>query len=276
MIYFLTWGDKNTASSRLRVYNVLPYLNAQIGVPEKYNPGDILIIQKKAAPEEIERAHQAGIKVIYDIDDDYLEKEEYMQMCRAADLVTIGSSFFKKYFPDAPVIDDCLDWDGTMKTDYSKENLVGWTGYGNMGYVFFMEPILKKRGYRFRTIVGGKYQEFYSEYGFDAKIWSLETVDKDLAGCDFCAYYLPPDDFSQAKGMNKLIKAWAIGLPCFVSPTIEYVRVMQEAGVEGFLVTDWEHHDFTKPWEPKMRDYALRFSGERIAQQWEAAISLLK
>jgi hypothetical protein len=273
MIYFLPWGDKNTASSRLRVYNVLPYLDASLELPETYKKGDVLIIQKALAPKELHKAKQQGAKVIYDIDDNYLDKPDFVYMCENADLVTIGSSFFKRYFPHSPVIDDSLDWDGTTKEDYTEKKLVGWHGYGNLGYIFEIAPTLEEKGYKIRTMVGKDYMESYKD--FDVKEWNLETIDKNLSECDFCTFYLPDDDFSQAKGMNKLIKAWAIGLPCFVSPTIEYNRVMEEAGVEGFIVTDWKNHDFTKKWEPKMREYALKFSGEAIAKQWEKAIASL-
>lgn len=275
MIYIIPWGDKQTASSRLRVYNALPYMDASLELPEKYEKGDTLIIQKALAMEELKKAQAQGAKVIYDIDDNYLDRQEFFDMAEAADMVTVGSVFFRRYYPNAPIIDDSLDWDGTVKTDYINKELVGWTGYGNLGYIFHVAPILEKKGYKIKTIVGAGYEDPYKEAGFDVKTWSLDTVDKELATCDLCTYYLPDDDFSQAKGMNKLIKAWAIGLPAFVSRTPEYERVMREAGVEGFLVDDWENHDYTKPWEPKMREYALRFTGENTANQWKEAIKQL-
>lgn len=273
MIYFIPWGDKSTASSRLRVHNILPYLpEAKLGPPEEYKEGDILIIQKALCLKELFKAKSQGAKVIYDIDDNYLNHKTFSDMVNNADLVTVGGKHFHKWLPNSPVLDDSLDWDGTIKTDYTEKKLVGWHGYGNLGYIFKIAPTLEKKGFKIRTIVGKDYQEPYLKAGFDVKTWSLETIDKDLAECDFCCFYLPDDDFSQAKGMNKLIKAWAIGLPCFVSPTPEYKRVMEEAGVDGFLVTDWETHDFSKKWEPKMREYALKFSCEAIANQWRTII----
>lgn len=273
MIYIIPWGDENTASSRLRVFNVLPYMDAKLGAPDKYEKGDTLIIQKALNFKELHKAQFAGARVIYDIDDNYLNQQPFIYMCEHADMVTVGSSFFKKYYPDAPVIDDSLDWDGTIKTDYTEKKLVGWHGYGNLNYVQHFSPAFKKLGYNIRTIVGHVFMPSYQEY--DVRMWSLKTIDKDLSECDFCAFYLPEDDFSQAKGMNKLIKAWAIGLPAFVSPMPEYKRVMEEAGVDGFIVTDWENHDYSKKWEPKMREYALRFSAENTANQWKEAIKKL-
>jgi hypothetical protein len=273
MIYFIPWGDKLTASSRLRVYNVLPHMEASLELPETYKEGDILIIQKALAMDELRKAKSQGAKVIYDIDDNYLDKQAFFDMAEAADMVTVGSVFFRRYYPNAPIIDDSLDWDGTKKKDYTPKNLVGWHGYGNLNYISAIAPAFSLKDYSFRVIVGEPYMEFYKQY--EVKKWTLETVDKDLSECDMCAFYLPDDDFSQAKGMNKLIKAWAIGLPCYVSRTPEYERVMKEAGIEGFIVEDWYNHDFTKPWEPKMREYALKFSGEAIAKQWLEAIKQL-
>ena len=276
MIYFLPWGDRNIASSRLRVWNVVPYMkNTVIGTPKKYKKGDVLIIQKAINPAELLKAKKQGAKVIYDIDDNYLDKPEFAEMCRKADLVTVGSSYFHKWFPDAPVIDDSLDWDGTIKPKGKKGKLVGWHGYGNTNYLQAFGHAFLKKKYKIKAIVGEKYIPYYTQY--ETKEWKLDTIDKELAECDLLAFYLPDDDFSQAKGMNKLIKGWAIGLPVFVSYTLEYDRVFRESGVKGFMVANdnWHHHDFTKPWEPKMREYALRFTPKNIAKQWEEAIKLL-
>jgi len=40
-----------------------------------------------------------------------------MRMCENADMVTVGASYFHRYFPDAPVIDDSVDWDGVKKKE---------------------------------------------------------------------------------------------------------------------------------------------------------------
>jgi len=272
--FFIPWGDKTIASSRLRVWNVVPHMKgAKIGTPEHYKKGDVLIIQKAVNPDELLKAQAEGAKVIYDIDDNFLDKPEFAEMARRADMVTVGSYYFHKWFPDAPVIDDSLDWDGTIKDDYTDNKIVGWHGYGNLNYLQAFGHALQSKGYSIRAIVGEKYMPYYSQY--DVRKWDLATIDKDLASCDLLAFYLPDDDFSQAKGMNKLIKGWAIGLPVYVSYMPEYDRVFRETGIRGFMVSDWFNHDFTKPWVPKMREYALSFSPQRIAKQWKDAIKLL-
>lgn len=274
MNYFIPWGDKNTASSRLRVLSVAPYMkDTVIGTPDSYKNGDVLIIQKALRMDELKKAQLQGAKVIYDIDDNYMNQKPFVEMAESADMVTVGSSYFHRYFPDAPVIDDSLDWDGTKKKDYTPTKLVGWHGYGNLNYIQGIAPVLQEKGYKIRTIVGDLYVGHYTQY--DVKGWNLETVDKYLSECDFVAIYLPDDDFSQAKGMNKLIKSWAIGLPCYVSYMPEYDRVFKESGIRGFTVRNWDMHDYSQPWTPAMRKYALKFHPKHIAKQWEAAIKLL-
>ena len=277
-VFFIPWGGMETASSRLRVHNVVPHIKgAKVGTPKNYKKGDILVIQKAVRPDELLKAQAQGAKVIYDIDDNYLDKPEFAEMCRRADMVTVGSYYFHKWFPDAPVIDDSLDWDGTTQVleTGKPSKLVGWHGYGNLNYLQAFAHVFLQKGYNIRAIVGERYMNYYQQY--DVKRWDLKTIDFLLAECDLCAFYLPDDDFSQAKGMNKLIKCWAIGIPAFVSYMPEYDRVMRESGQRGFMVANdnWEHHDFTKPWVPEMREYALRFTPDKIAKQWESAFKLL-
>jgi hypothetical protein len=253
---------------------VLPFMkNTKIGPPDHYKKGDVLIIQKALRHDELEKAQAEGAKVIYDIDDNYMDKADFVRMSEDADMVTVGSSFFHRYYPEAPVIDDSLDWDGTKKEDYNKSNLVGWHGYGNYSYINAIAPVFEQKGMRVRTIVGKEYLGHYGRY--DALEWNLATIDKNLAECDFGVIYLPEDDFSQSKGMNKLIKGWAIGLPMFFSYTPEYDRVINESGIRGFMTRNWDTQDYTKKWVPEMREYALKFHPKRIAKQWMDAIKLL-
>jgi len=273
-IFCIPWGDRTIASSRLRIYQPFPYLeNAVIGTPKKYKKGDVLIIQKALRHDELEKAQKEGAKVVYDIDDNYMDKKDFVQMAEDADLVTVGSSFFHRYFPEAPVIDDSLDWDGTIKQDYTKTNTVGWVGFGFHSFIDAISPVFWQKGMVVRTIVGKEYLPLYNRY--EAVEWTLDTVDKKIAECDFTVIYLDPDDWSMAKGMNKLLKSWAIGVPCFFSYNPEYDRVVHESGIFGYMTRNWDMQDYSKPWIPAMREYALTFSPQRIAKQWEAAIERL-
>jgi len=274
MIYYLPWGDKKIASSRLRVYNIAPYLDASFDLPEEYQKDDVLIIQKTPNYAELKRAKSQGAKVIYDIDDWY-DQPAYKRMMEEADLVTVDTEYKLKLVPNAEVIPDSLDWSGLIKINYSKGKLMGWTGYGNNAHYLNKIVIpLKKQGFKLRLITTKDYINYFAGV-CEFRQWSLQSVDKELTECDYGVYCLKNDDFSQSKGMHKLLKNWAIGLPTYVTPIPDYVRAVKEAGVnENCLVKDWEHLKPIK-FEPQMREYALEYLPIKIAELWKKAISKL-
>jgi len=280
MIYYYTWGDEKVASSRLRVYNILPFLNREYSfkLPVEYQKGDILFIQKRVNINEMFKAQIQGAKVIYDIDDDYFADGGVKTMVEKADCVVVGSPYLKdRYCQRAIFVDDSLDWDGTIKKDYADEpKIIGWTGYGNNAeYLKDVYDTLVGKGYVFRLITTPNYKKYLTDEAVQSRKWSRETVDKDLAECDLSIYYLPKTSFTEAKGMNKLLKNWAIGLPTFVSPIPEYKRAMLEAGVDDrYLITDWDNFKFA-PFEEKLRDYALTYSAENVAKKWLQIINSL-
>jgi hypothetical protein len=101
-------------------------------------------------------------------------------------------------------------------------------------------------------------------------------VDKYLAECDLGIYYLPDREFEQCKGMHKLLKNWAIGIPTYTSPMPDYVKAMEEAGVgEKYLVKnieDWKDIKFV-PFDEKCREYAMQFEASKVAKQWQSILS---
>jgi hypothetical protein len=280
MIFIKTWGDINIASSRLRAFYIAPFLNDQVSfeMPERFKYNDILIIQKVPDWQLSRKAQSEGARVIYDIDDNYFDKPEYCQTAEEANLVTVGAPYLTRYVPEAAFVDDCIDWDGkTLKTEHNPEGkLIGWTGYGNnTRYLNDIYDTLTEQGYKFRLITSPDYKDYFKGEA-EFKQWSLETVDKDLAECDLCVYHLPQGEFEQAKGMNKLLKAWAIGLPTYVSPMPEYERAMYEAYVGGFVKTDWTNLKLDLSAIEKCRNYAIgRYHPARIAYKWQRILNFL-
>jgi len=274
MLYIIPWGDKNTASSRLRVHNIAPYLDASFDLPEEYEKGDILIIQKVPNYKELKRAKSQGAKVIYDIDD-WWNSDNFKKMVKKADLVTIDTEYKLKLYPKAKVIPDSLDWSGLTKINYFNKKLIGWTSYGNNAHYLNKVVIpLKEQGFKLKLITTKDYLNYFAgECKF--KEWSLKTIDKELAECDYGIYPLKNNDFSQSKGMHKLLKNWAIGLPTYVSPTPDYIKAVKEAGVnKDCLVKDWKNLKPIK-FEPQMREYALKYLPIKIAELWKKVISNL-
>jgi hypothetical protein len=248
-IFYIPIGDDQTASSRLRVWNIQPFIeNSHIGIADHYEKGDVLIIQKTPQIDELRRAKSQGARVIYDIDDYYWDNPQFMKMIDECDLVTTDTEkkveyLRRKWSPDKEivVIPDSLDWDGSERKDFNK-GIIGWTGYGNNSQ--YLNPIIDKlpKEFKLRLITSVDWINYIKApaHNVQSRPWSLQMVDKYLAECEMGIYYLPEGEFEQCKGMHKLLKNWAIGLPTYTSRMPDYVKAMKEAGVgEKYLVDDW-------------------------------------
>lgn len=282
MIFFRPIGDKNTASSRLRVWNIQPHVpESHVAIAEEYKKGDILIVQKIPDIEELRKAKKQGAKVIYDIDDYYWSDEKYLEMIHEADHVTVDTEEKQKMLKgvrEVTVIPDSLDWDGTKK-EKAGSGVIGWTGFGNNSQ--YLNDISDKLPLPIRLVTTPDWPQYIHQSkgeNIQSRPWSLEMVDKYLAECDLGLYYLPERDFENCKGMHKLLKHWAIGIPTYTSPMPDYVKAMKEAGVEQkYLVKDvggWKNIKAV-PFEEKLREYALKFEAGEIAKQWTSLFSRL-
>lgn len=275
MTYFLPLGDNQTASSRLRVYLIAPYLNATIGCPDRYEKGDVLIIQKVHAPDELRKAKSQGAKVIFDIDDPYLYKHTYQSMAEKADLVTVDTEARKAYaeqYTNKPVVvvPDALDWDGVTRGYDVKNGIAGWTGYGNNAA--FLEGMVFP--YKLRLISTVDCGKFYSG-DFEFSQWDLDTVDEEIRQCEFMINRLPLNETTAQKGMHKLLKSWANGVPCYTSRIPDYVKAMEEAGVgEKYLVDDWANMK-NEGFDERCRSYAMKYRAEDVAKKWKEVIKSL-
>jgi hypothetical protein len=277
MIYFIPLGDKNTASSRLRVHLVAPYLNAHVGVPERYEKGDVLIIQKVHAPQELHKARSQGATVIYDIDDPYLHRRAFQGMVESADLVTVDTESRKMYAEQftkkqVVVIPDALDWDGITRTEEVNNGIACWTSYGNNAE--FLEGVGIKM--KLKLITTSDYKNYFSG-DCDFVPWSIENVDEEIRKSEVMIIPLPDNETTKPKGRHKLLKAWANGVKCYVSPIPDYVEAMNEAGVGGkYIVKDWNTlKNPTEPLEKECIEYAKKFSADKVAEIWQSVIESL-
>lgn len=269
MIYAIPLGDRNIASSRLRIHLIAPILGYSFGLPKHYEKGDTLIIQKVHNPEELRKAKSQGAKVIFDIDDPYLYRRAYQSMAEMADLVTVDTEARKAYaesFTTTPVvvIPDALDWDGVRRGTDVKNGVAGWTGYGNNAE--FLEGMVLPFNLRLiSTIDCGKY--FSGDFEFAE--WKLETVDEEIRGCELMINRLPLNETTAQKGMHKLLKSWANGVPCYTSRIPDYVKAMEEAGVgEKYLVDDWANLK-NIGFDEKCFIYAMKYSAEEVSKKWK-------
>jgi hypothetical protein len=203
-------------------------------------------------------------------------------MLKECDHITVDTEVKKEMiekFEDlkgkVTVIPDSLDWDGTKKEN--GEPVIGWTGYGNNSQ--YLNDILPHLPFPIRLITTADWPQYIhrdKEKNVQSRPWSLEMVDKYLAECDLGIYYLPDREFEQCKGMHKLLKNWAIGIPTYTSPMPDYVKAMEEAGVgEKYLVKnieDWKDIKFV-PFDEKCREYAMQFEASKVAKQWQSILS---
>lgn len=279
MIYFLPIGDELTASSRLRVYKIVPHIkDAFIGVPQKYKKGDILVIQKTPDYSELERAKKAGIKVIYDIDDKY-DDVSFLRMINAADVVTTDSKVKKEWLEkinkNVYVVPDSLDWDGKTEYQNNKNGIIGWTGYGNNSH--YLQDIKDILPFTLRLITSPDWYHHLKdeECKVQMRPWNLETVDKHLAECELSLCYLPKGDFEDCKGEHKLLKSLAMGIPTFTSATPSYIDVFNKAGVgDKYIVKNKEDWKNIKNigFDDRLKEYARGFTAEKVAKIWEGVI----
>lgn len=73
--------------------------------------------------------------------------------------------------------------------------------------------------------------------------WSVERVVQTSKESDVAVLPLDPKgSLNPLKPEGRLLIMWRLGLPCLVSPTLAYDRVMKSAGVEGIChsTADWE------------------------------------
>ncbi len=274
-LYVIPWGDRNQASSRLRIYNIVPHLGIEcfIGTPEKYEKDDLLIVQKNPALDKLKEAKEQGIKVIYDIDDKF-EDEKYLEMIKGADIVTTDTEEKKKWlsqFNEVKVIPDSLDWDGTKKEVYERKGIIGWTGYGSQSNV--LNELEIPKDFKLRLITTADWIHAYKDIHAQSRPWSLEMVDKYLAECDLGVYWLPNSEFNRVKGMHKLLKNWAIGLPTYVNDVNQdYLKAMEEAGVGRKYVIKSGEEIKDVEFDEKLRKYALKYEAKKIANLWKKVI----
>lgn len=275
MTYCIPLGGIETASSRLRVHLIAPHLGYSFDLPERYEKGDVLIIQKVHNPDELRKAKLQGAKVIFDIDDPYLYRRAYQDMVEKADLITVDTESRKAYVEQyttkpVAVIPDALDWDGVTRGYEVRNGVAGWTGYGNNAA--YLNGIVIP--YNLRLISTNDCGKYY-EGDFEFAQWKLETVDEEIRQCELMINRLPLNETTAQKGMHKLLKSWANGVPCYTSHIPDYVKAMEEAGVgEKYLVDDWQSLK-NVGFDKKCLEYAMKYRAEEVAKKWKQVIENL-
>lgn len=249
-IQFITIGNTLAGSSRIRVFRLLQYFPNNVF----YKVGrytdlncDILFIQKIADQECLDLAAKAkvkGIKVVYDIDDDfgvYKDMDE-TKMCKLADLIITDMPERAAYLNNIcttpiKILPPALDYLNSKEDKIAlKDNMTNLVSFGNLRNILPIEkyfdaapPHLNK--YYIGEVIlqfNHKYQHIH---------WDLYNFINELKKFDLCILVHPENDDSTRKSNNRLVVCMALGLPTIVSKTNSYYHTLKEIGLE-FLVCE--------------------------------------
>ena len=294
-ISYIPNGYENLASSRLRVYKVATVLE-KLGHTVRIKPArevlftdsDVVAVQKvnsDRAGRMMQRLMDNGVRVVWDVDDPI-----GVQM--PCHVVTVGSRRLTQDYPDSIYIPDALDVSEghPVKQTHSPElRRVCWFGlHCNLYNCRPVYEACQELGMSLCVITNIGHKDFTPLFPLaDYVAWSLETVDQNIVDCDLVVlpYLLDatptgwlPDgqtlaDWNNAKGENRLLKAWALGMPVIGAPIQSYM----ECGLFDTAVK-------TQDWVAKLRRFravelrqgraaagrmrAARRNDKVIAKQW--------
>jgi len=249
-------AGRETASSRIRLYDLVARLPgrfaATIASPggdadlHRHGPGqfDVVYVQKDARPAVVDfcrRAADAGVPVVYDIDDDFgtwpgMAEEA---MCDLATTVTVDSqgraSALSRHVRTEPVVLPCMiDLAGESARPGLRpppRDVARVASFGNRVSLRNTVPYLAAVPASIDTYVIGPPDAA-------GELPGLRLVPFNLGA--FVADLLPADVFVLAHGKqeaplkdnNRLIMAMSLGVPSIVSPSPAYLEVLAGLGLD--------------------------------------------
>lgn len=238
---FTTFGDRRTASSRLRAWMIADELSARghRAAVNRERLAPIEVLQKVRHVSRLRKAKAGNCRVIFDFDDDYLLEEvgtrdEVLAVMNVSDLVTVGSPHLLEiasaYHDNVRLFENPLDVDPSSAPRGGRPwgGKLGWfgnrTNLGALEEACFEEPVT--------TVTSGGDIE-----------WDLETIDSVLTTFDLVVIPSASGEWARAKNANRALKCIALGVPVLVSATPEQRRALGELGLpDWFLVseaTEW-------------------------------------
>ncbi len=284
-IVYYTYGDINVPSSRLRAYYVAQELTKQnntvlLNSRNIQNDADIVVIQKRSDLSwQMKKYRSLNIPVILDISDNV------RLPINLAALITAGSIHIQNKHQNSIFIPDVVDIKppASLKTSHGPLSKVVWFGGPeNAIQATNIAKACSKLNLEFVTITNHKSKHFNGNFISTRKEWSLDTVDGDIIGGDLvvCPFLLDQayktnrtNEYLCSKSRNRLIKAWALGMPVAGSPLPDYI----DAGLKYVATTvdEWiKVLDILNDVELRKEDakigqlLAKQYSAELISEQW--------
>lgn len=293
-VLFVTNGDLADPSSRVRVFQFLPFLRERLGKVDVMTldvPGRIgirlrqmrvvlsalryhvIVLQKVASPLMVRAIRKLNRRVVWDIDDGVCLY--YPQMNAVLPLferVVVGNEELKNHVESfggrATVIPSVVDETRFSLDPASPRDgtvIIGWIGHGsNVRYLEPLRGVLERLAQRFPGKVQLKIvtdRTLQWDAPIENKPWRLHEEPADVRSFDVGIMPLGDDQWSRQKCGYKALLYMSQGIPAIVSP-IGVAGQIVEDGVDGFLATSPEQ------WEEKLsrligdNDLRLRM-GER-------------
>lgn len=289
---------------------------------------DILILQRPMAdwkPLAMRDAQKHGIRVIVEIDDDFhaLHHAQKIQLgltsqhlrnlgecVKHADLITASTDALAKRYGGhgrVVVLRNCVDerWteidhcsDDPYCGCFEGHDVVGWTGtvashrddlqatHGGVAMA------IDEHNARFRVI--GRPELAQQNLGLTTEPehtpWqSMVDYPHEIAKLDVGIAPLADNAFNRSKSFLKPLEMAACGVPCVMSPTVEYKRLHDQHGIG--ILAGWRSREWKREVGRLLTDHALRAemaehgrqqvrehhtiqgNAHRWAECWEATLS---
>lgn len=247
-IVYYTAGSRDWASSRLRAWKVADALQ-ELGHTVTMNPPllpetDVLVVQKRTdVVDAMQIARKRGVRIIYDVDD-YIPNLPV----DCADVVTVDTPAKQDLYPRALVIPDCLDIDehSPVKADHAPrlERIVWYGNAENAYHVRDAYTAARRLGLQLFLITSEPPRELLVQLaGAQWFGWQAQSIDQEIIAHDLviCPYIFDgdwPETWVKSKSANRILKAWALGMPVAGTAIPAYV----DAGLKycASTVADWE------------------------------------
>lgn len=280
--YFPT-GTRNTPSSRLRVFKIadeLSKLGHSVCINDyRLHDKDVVVIQKRLDCNTVmQQARERGIRVIFDVDD-YIPNLP----TNLADVTTVDTPAKLSLYPDAVVIPDALDIDDASPfkaTHREKLDSVVWTGSReNIYHLKNAAAACEKLGLDLTIVTDLGKASWAYPYAVTGIQWTLDSVDAELVKHDlFIAPFMFQtgqwsDEWVKSKSPNRILKAWALGLPVIATPIPSYEALNFLSPLE--TVDEWVRalKDYNsqniREWNSALGCHiAQEYRAEKVVEQW--------
>ena len=238
----IPYSGLDSATTRIRYHSFLKYLPEGFKAKEfkgKFN-GDILYIQKKADPETIEialKAQRKGMKVIYDLDDDFQDhpKKKREKMVALADAVTTDVQewtvdLLRHATGPVHVVPDCVDYDGHDGEHFSLCHIEQVVTFGNTESVTDAASYIDGLPYRVSYITNREMTKYRNAEFIE---WDRRSFILQLQCQDIC--FLSHSTKGKTKSNNRLLVCMKMGIPTIVSDAISYRRTLEAISHEWLI-----------------------------------------